>query len=61
MFRPKIKLDVIFPARKAIDACREVVGEVARKYLGYNSVQINSLMAILIRAGTKNSALLLFG
>ena len=25
-FRPKIKLDVFFSARKAIDACREVVG-----------------------------------
>jgi hypothetical protein len=25
MFRPKIKLNVLFPARKAVDACREVV------------------------------------
>jgi hypothetical protein len=25
MFRPKIKLDVSFPARKAIDECWEVV------------------------------------
>jgi hypothetical protein len=25
MFCPKIKLDVFFPARKAVDACREVV------------------------------------
>jgi hypothetical protein len=25
MFLPKIKLDVFFPARKAVDACREVV------------------------------------
>jgi hypothetical protein len=25
MFLPKKKLDVFFPARKAVDACREVV------------------------------------
>ncbi len=26
MFRPKIKVDIFFPARKAVDARREVVG-----------------------------------
>jgi hypothetical protein len=32
MFLPKKKLDVFFSARKAVDACREVVRSVGKNY-----------------------------
>jgi hypothetical protein len=35
-FRPKIKLDVFSPARKAVDACREVVHHLLPRFLHLN-------------------------
>jgi hypothetical protein len=36
MFLPKIKLDVFLPARKAVDACREVVSSKSTFFRGFS-------------------------
>jgi hypothetical protein len=40
MFLPKKKLDVFFPARKAVDACREVVSMATESHHGQLGISL---------------------